>query len=357
MSNRDQMMISPHRDVPENQFYRYLGNSHGDPQLQLKQLFSWCAIRSFEKLRHDLKGQEKFSGGLPSNFIETKNITLSIIQNFVDDLRRDQLDIDWNAEDRSDIGKYKEKLGTVNSLEHDEAEDTILKNLFKDDDEDEDEQDDDEEGDQIERGREDDESTEYNSDAKSESFYYTGIGIKRIPKIKNKRSNKLDAQKTEQSQHHNELKKKDIPLLPNSKNIKNEQNLLILTEKVEKLTNELNDWITVLDNKDLEEHIRGKINTKDIQLEREPIQRELESNSSLVHMLSIDDIEKDLVSRMNKLQVHTHLIKAHSNILSKTTTNKIKLLTNEFRNREKPKGDGIDSKQLLRGLSETLTKL
>ncbi|SMN21160.1 similar to Saccharomyces cerevisiae YIR010W DSN1 Essential component of the MIND kinetochore complex (Mtw1p Including Nnf1p-Nsl1p-Dsn1p) [Maudiozyma saulgeensis] len=353
MSNREQMMISPHRDVPESQFYRYLGNVQGDSQSQLKQLYSWCAIRSFEKMRHDLKGQEKFSEGLPSNFIENKNITLSIIKNFVDDLRRGQLDIDWNAEDRSNIGRYKEEPLILHNNEPEDAEDTILKNLFKDDDYDEEG----EETQENDNDREFNDDTEENSDSKSESFYYTGINIKRIPKSKNKRSDKLNTQRTEQSRYHNELKKKDIPLLPNSKNIKNEQNLLILTEKIEKLKNELHDWITVLDNNDLEKDIQEKINPIDIQVEREPIQKELEIDSSLHHLLSTEDLEKDLISRMNKLQVHTHLIKSHSKTLSKTTTKKIKLLTNEFKKREKSKENTINSKQLLRGLSDTLIKL
>ena len=355
MSNRDQTMISPHRDVPENQFYRYLGHTPGDPDLQLRQLYSWCAIRSFERLRRDLKSQEKFSDALPPNFIENKNITLSIIQNFVDDLRRGQIDIDWNAEDRSDIERYKEKPRENFSNEPDEPEDTILKNLFRDDDDEDDEN--------IDVSNEEQEDRDHNdetedNDTRSESFYYTGINVKKVPKRNDKRTNKNDIDTESQPQRKTNItRKKELPLLPNSKNIKNEQNLMILTGKVENLKKELQDWIDILDNQNIQEDIRNDLKLLHTDVDTESVGRELEEKTSVPHLLSTADLEKDLVDRMNKLQVHTHLIKSHSDLLRDITSKRIKQLSNEFKKREKPKGEIVDSKLLLRGLSESLTKL
>ncbi|KAG0667450.1 hypothetical protein C6P45_005503 [Maudiozyma exigua] len=356
MSNRDQTMISPHRDVPENQFYRYLGHMPGDTDLQLRQLYSWCAIRSFERMRHDFKSQEKFSDALPQNFIENKNITLSIIQNFVDDLRRGHIDIDWNAEDRTDIERYKEKPRDPLSNEQEESEDTILKNLFREDD-DEQDGDDDHSNEVQQENRKYDNEVESN-DTRSESFYYTGINVKKIPKRNDKRTNKDDIEMVSQSQRKtNVIRKKEIPLLPNSKNIKNEQNLMILTEKVENLKKELQNWIDILDNHNIQEDIRNDLKSLQTDVDTESVERELEEKSTLSHLLSTEDLEKDLVKRMNKLQVHTHLIKSHSDLLKTSTSDRIKQLSNEFKRRENPRGKTVDSKRLLRGLSESLTKL
>lgn len=354
ISNRDQTMISPHRDVPENQFYRYLGHIPGDPDLQLRQLYSWCAIRSFERMRHDLKSQEKFSDALPHNFIENKNIALSIIQNFVDNLRRGQIDVDWNAEDRSDIERYKEKPRDNSFNELDEPEDTILKNLFRDNDEE------DENTDISNEEHEDmrhNDGTESN-DTRSESFYYTGINVKKVPRTNDKRINQNDVEIVSQPQRKaNTMRKKELPLLPNSKNIKNEQNLMILTEKVDSLKKELKDWIDILDNHNIQEDMRNDLKSLHTDVDTEAIERELEEKTSVPHFLSTEDLEKDLVNRMNKLQLHTHLIKSHSDLLRDTTSNRVKQLLNEFRRREKPKGETVDSKLLLRELSESLTKL
>lgn len=325
MSNRDQTVISPHNDVPEDQFYRHLGNTSFAPNLQLKQLFTWCTIRGLEKMRHDSKDQEKFDDGLSESFVETKWIALSIIGEFVDDLRRGHIDIDWEAEDLSEISK--KEIG--NDDKQEEAEDTVLRNLFADDD--------------------DSESSENNT-SKDLTYYYTGLGVKKITKKKSWTSKTEATLQTDKDIENNE--KKEKPLLPNSKNVKNEQNLMILVEKVDKLKKEIEDWIEVLDNQKPEVEWESMSNLQKDDVDK--IKEDIEQKSSTDDLLSIKDLEQDLVDRMNRLAVHSHLIKSHSEILSKTTSKNVRILSKEFMYRESVQKKTTEPKLLLRGLSQTL---
>lgn len=116
---------------------------------------------------------------------EVKKFSVGIVKDFVSDLRRGFVDIDWDAEEASPV--EQEQDGEVDAV----AEDTELRQLFADDD--------DETG--LQRGR-------------------------RKWKRKLKEGQKL---------------------LPNSKNVENERNLALLQEKVDKIKNEINDWAATLD--------------------------------------------------------------------------------------------------------------
>ena len=333
MSNRDQSVISPHRDIPENQFYRYLAPQEST-ESQLMQLYSWCAMRSYAKLRHELKSQEKFSEALPADFVQTKNTALSIIKDFVDDLRRGRLNIDWNAEDEEDVRQYRDSAANDDNGE--EVEDTVLKNLFRDDDEDE-----------GADAHGDTENTE-TSDTRSESYYYTGFDVKKIPGFKHS-TRKGRGVRSVNPEVKAKLEK--MPLLPNSKNIKNEQNLALLQEKVAKLKRELNDWVEVLDNPNLADEWT-ELSDAQTQLKQGPVPSAEEPHD----LPTIPDLEQDLAERMSNLRVHAHLISSHSKTLAATTARKQELLSREMRLREERTSTAVDPKQLLRGLSSALAR-
>lgn len=335
MSNRDQTIISPHKDIPENQFYRYLAPQESS-EMQLAQLYSWCAMRSYNKMRHELRSQEKFNDALPEDFVDTKNVALSIIKDFVDDLRSGRLDIDWNAEDEEDVRQYRDE---IRQNQTEEVEDTVLKNLFKDDEED---VDDDGHGENTET-----------SDTRSESYYYTGFDVKRIPGFKHKSNKKKGIQSINP---HVKAKLEKMPLLPNSKNIKNEQNLVLLQEKVAKLKRELADWVGVLDNQNLKDEWTELTQAQNRLSEESASKKEGVPADDMAGLLTVSDLEKDLAERMSNLRVHAHLISTHSDMLAKTTTWKQDVLSREVSLREERASQEVNSKQLLRGLSDALAK-
>ena len=287
-------------------------------------------------MRHELRSQEKFNDALPEDFVDTKNVALSIIKDFVDDLRSGRLDIDWNAEDEEDVRQYRDE---IRQNQTEEVEDTVLKNLFKDDEED---VDDDGHGENTET-----------SDTRSESYYYTGFDVKRIPGFKHKSNKKKGIQSINP---HVKAKLEKMPLLPNSKNIKNEQNLVLLQEKVAKLKRELADWVGVLDNQNLKDEWTELTQAQNRLSEESASKKEGVPADDMAGLLTVSDLEKDLAERMSNLRVHAHLISTHSDMLAKTTTWKQDVLSREVSLREERASQEVNSKQLLRGLSDALAK-
>ncbi|CUS23579.1 LAQU0S10e03620g1_1 [Lachancea quebecensis] len=120
-------IISPHKDVPERDFYRHIANTSFGQDLQIRQLFSWCLIRclrKWESNEHQLNKEEARPNG--ETYADPKKIALTIIKEFVEDLRRGKTDINWDAEDYTDSS-------TEDNTQFQE-EDTELRELFDEDD-------------------------------------------------------------------------------------------------------------------------------------------------------------------------------------------------------------------------------
>ncbi|KAH3901013.1 uncharacterized protein SCODWIG_02931 [Saccharomycodes ludwigii] len=167
-ANRKGVLVSPHKDIPDSDFYRHADNSFGK-DLQLKQIFNWCLIRELdnlkeveqkrllsnkkdgsigqrgeeeeeeeeeedndddekrtkeeeekEKEKEKGKGKEDDTGeDIINSDIDPRQIALNIFRDFVNDLRNDKVDVDW-CNDRgntsaSDYGHANADLGVDNN--------------------------------------------------------------------------------------------------------------------------------------------------------------------------------------------------------------------------------------------------
>ncbi|AQZ13267.1 DSN1 (YIR010W) [Zygosaccharomyces parabailii] len=115
--DEEPVVRSPHRDVPEEDFYRHIGDTSFGKGLQIRQLFNWCIIRALRK-KETQQEEEKDRSPSPDG-LDPDKITLTIIKEFVNDLRRGKINIDWEAEE---IDEYEN-----------DGEDTELRDLFAED--------------------------------------------------------------------------------------------------------------------------------------------------------------------------------------------------------------------------------
>ncbi|CDO93954.1 unnamed protein product [Kluyveromyces dobzhanskii CBS 2104] len=107
-------IISPHKDVHESEFYRYMNNSFAQ-DLKIKQLMNWCLIRTLRKL--EIRNSK--------NNTESKKISLTILKDFVRDIRKGGHKIDWESEgpeaeptvgDQSEISNLFKEGNTENNI-------------------------------------------------------------------------------------------------------------------------------------------------------------------------------------------------------------------------------------------------
>ncbi|AMD20677.1 HDL067Cp [Eremothecium sinecaudum] len=169
-------VISPHKDVPESDFYRHIANTSFGRGLQIRQLFIWCLIRCLRKL--ETQDEHITANENNSTYINPRRIRMVILREFVQDLRKGKIDVDWDCNNIVEEEQYR-----------DDTEDTVLRELFDDDNEDKE------------------------------------PGARRTAKRKLK-----------------------LVKIPNEKNIQNLENVRILEEKISKLKSEIQRWSTVLDD-------------------------------------------------------------------------------------------------------------
>lgn len=283
-------IISPHKDVPEEDFYRHIGNTSFGKGLQIRQLFNWCIIRSLrnlenedsEKQHPEIKRKLKNNGG---EYVDPRRIALVIMKEFVNDIRKGTVDIDWEAEEES---IYEDEAA-------ENGEDTELRELFDDD---------------------DDEISE---------------DMKNLPrKSKRNRSRTADDKR---------------PKIPNSKNVENEKNLESLEGKVDAIKEEIKGWAEVLDSQTPETEWRH-LSEEMITSEHEP---EIAQAS-----ISIHDIRQDLVTRMDQLHIHAHMLSSNAQALSELSTQKIDKLSHHFVSTVNCNLRQVNAKNLLKGLSKSL---
>lgn len=117
--DNDRTIISPHKDVPETDFYRHIANNSFGHDLQVRQLFNWCLVRSLKNLEQDTD-REGISD-VKNTDLNHKIIAFDILREFVQELRKGKVDLDWDSREISDQEQ--------SIME----EDTELQDLFDDD--------------------------------------------------------------------------------------------------------------------------------------------------------------------------------------------------------------------------------
>ncbi|CAR28166.1 hypothetical protein ZYGR_0N06570 [Zygosaccharomyces rouxii] len=254
---------SPSKDLPEEDFYRHIGDTSFGKSLQIRQLFNWCIIRS-------LRNKES-QPSAPTDGLDANRIALTIVKEFVNDLRNGKISIDWEAE---------ESDGSGDIHNDNDDEDTELKELFAED------------------------------------------GNLRLPKKESKN---------------------DRSTMPNVKNIENQKNLADLESKIESIRREIQDWAHVLDSQ--------KIESEWSQIRRVTIPQEQQKEEPLQDDSSTYE---DLVQRIDKLKLHTHLLESHADALSEVSNKKIDILSKDFVKVNHSRQ--INAKGLLKGLSNSLVE-
>ncbi|CCK71694.1 MIND complex subunit DSN1 KNAG_0H02790 [Huiozyma naganishii CBS 8797] len=303
-SQREDSIILPHDDVPVEQFYRHL--AYASVEDRLKQLFTWCAKRSYDKI-----SQQSDRTRAGAAYLDAKKITSEIIGEFVTDLQKGADDIAWEVPERE--VPQNEIPGST-----EDKEDTEIQELF------------------------DDDPTDQPGD---NDTTYTFDGFRERKFLKKR---KVERQKIRPRRRNLEIK----TLLLNPKNVENEKNLKVLVEKVDKLQAELEEWKILLDEqepaKEWEEFsIRSENERK--RCEEEGVQVEVDTSI-------LDDLKRDVENCLDRLSVHAHLFDSHSKMLLSTTVKKLNILKDELKRRqffyEKP----INSQLLLSELSKALIK-
>ena len=283
-------IISPHKDVHESEFYRYMNNSFAQ-DLKMKQLMNWCLIRTLRKT--ELKNAQL------ENKSESKKIALTILKDFVRDIRKGNHDIDWESE-----GPEQEP-DTERVLE-DEAE---ISNLFKDD------------NNVVV-------SPDFNSSPtkkRTEVELDTDEEVKTKPKTKGK----------------GEVSVK-FARIPNEKNIQNKESVKILEKKIQTIQEEVEQWSRDLSKVKLPHYKLPEPQTAVVKL---PDNLQLTATSK-------EAVHLDFQKRIDGLQETTRLLSATSKLLEQTASMKLKKLNNCMVS--KTSTDKTSTKTLLRGLSRSL---
>lgn len=267
-------IVSPHRDVSEKDFYRHIGDTSFGKGLQMRQLFNWCTIRALRRLEE--KETNQTSRRENGEYVDPKKIALVIMKEFVNDLRRGSIDIDWEAEEAAANSGDDNEVG----------EDTELRELFDDDD-----------------------------------------GEKKIRRKK--------------MRFNIEGRKK----VPNSKNVENEKNLKILESRVKNLKDEIESWAQVL----------GK---QKPEAEWEVIDKQfsLPNQDMAIDEVATKNVSQDLTRRLDRLQVHSHLLDSSSKAFSVLLKARRDKLTQSFAATVRDNTQQIDSKSILKSLSKSLTE-
>ena len=343
-------------------------------------------------------------------FVESRRIALGIIRSFVSDLRKDLLNIDWDGELELEVGSagsggkdvgivtetgtrqdtdlgredkavHSDERGQGSEIELD-ADKPDLEELFENE----------EDGNQNQNQNNGNNDTNLDDNGldhqdvrddndTDNTYYYNGLNIKSVQKTKEKRK----IEQVQQNEHNDNLsskynhvreqesislgnkKRKDetvtkkvtgsnklnSKLLPNSKNVKNEQNLIILQDKVNTLKEELDSWVRILGarNPDTE---WGRI--EELHSNRHGYEQEVARDIKRIEVPSTEELSSDLSERLGSLRVHTHLLKSNVDALTLLTKAKTDMLAKELVFPENGVETPSKRKQLLRGLSALLAK-
>ncbi|SCV01081.1 LANO_0F10044g1_1 [Lachancea nothofagi CBS 11611] len=257
-------IISPHKDVPEHDFYRHIANTSFGQDLQIRQLFSWCLIRclrKWENTDHSPTSNEDKGNG--KAYVDPKRISLVIIKEFVEELRKGKLDVSWDVEESED--------SAIEDNTRYQEEDTELRELFEDDDDDDS---------QVAR------------------------------KSRKRRSSR-----------------KHLIKLPNEKNVQNAKNLHVLQKQIDALEDEIKRWIHELDEpeKTSEWQVFGK-ELANIKETLGP-NGSLYSSQDLEYD-PVPELEEKIRSRMDNLYAISHFLHSNAEVLSHSAQLRLQSLSN-----------------------------
>lgn len=322
VSNRENSIILPHSDIPTDEYYRHLTDSNVSNKL--KQLFTWCAVKTY----HDLNEKESAiinnktshtkndKNGTISTYLNTKRMTLSIVNDFISDLQHGAIPIDWNVPSDPHYRSTSQEAVDLETQETSPdtmpAEDPILEELFDDD---------------------DDGSEIIKNDPDNITYYNDGLHKKRFKKPQIKNSGKGTVER-----HSKPITKTLDKLLPNPKNAENEKNLKLLNERIDRLKDEIDEWKEVIDNSHPDEEWNqlmelSKTTKPETNLEIKLV-NEIDNLNS-----EFGELKAGLSERVNKLQAHSHLYKSHTESLIESTSHRIDVLTTEFKHEQKLKAN------------------
>ncbi|CCD23204.1 MIND complex subunit DSN1 NDAI_0B01700 [Naumovozyma dairenensis CBS 421] len=371
LSQDNNNIISPHKDIPQDEFYKHIANISFGKNLQLKQLFNWCMIRSLEILQSKSKSISKSrarqNNTTANNNNNTDMITLNIIKNFVTDLRRGIIDIDWEPEpveneddneqenaddDEEEEENEDEKEDLTNGFES--YEDTELRQLFPDD--------------TTTIRRKQEEAIMNKNRKQNQSNKKTMKKKTKNKVIRSAVTNDVDDDCYNNNNYNNNKKKKK--LLPNSKNVQNLNNLNILNEKINKIKSEIDQWATSLDAVDPEfgwKYIKSIVNDNidvDVENNRKEDELSIKTKSTQVEPAEMmSSLYEDLMTKLDALHMNSHYVNSHSTALDKISSQKLLKLSDHINesNMHKryednnAKNGRVDmNKLLLRGLSESI---
>ncbi|CAI4406157.1 BFH_collapsed_G0027580.mRNA.1.CDS.1 [Saccharomyces cerevisiae] len=317
-ANGGSTIISPHKDIPEEDFYTVVGNASFGKNLQIRQLFNWCLMRSLHKLELKAKNQEEEgelehlakkskleSTKAETDYVDPKRLAMVIIKEFVDDLKKDHIAIDWEDEEKYEDEDEEKILDNTENYD-----DTELRQLFQENDDDDD----------------DDDEVDYSEIQRSRRKF---------------------------SERRKALPKEPKKLLPNSKNVENTKNLSILTSKVNAIKNEVKEWAVTLDTSrpDLEWQELTSFSSQPL----EPLSDTEEPD------LAIADVETKLETKVDELRYQSHILNSHSLALNEITNSKVNKLNIETMRKISSETDDdhsqvINPQQLLKGLSLSFSK-
>ncbi|QLL32255.1 hypothetical protein HG536_0C04240 [Torulaspora globosa] len=281
-------IVSPHKSVPERDFHRHIGNTSFGKELQLRQLFNWCIIRALRKLEEKESSSQRTSGNAGDRYVDPSKIALSILKEFVSDLRKGAIEVDWEAEEEASGDDEPAAAG----------EDTELRELFEEE--------------------EDVESSEGHNER------HTKRRLR--PKVRRSEDSKI----------------------PNSKNVQNEKNLEALESRIKDIKEEVQSWAQVLSAQWPEAEWKA-IDTEVSSMSPVPPQGEATE-------LTVDKIQEDLIQRLDRLQIHSHLLGSSSQALSLLIKDRQDKLSQDFTSTIKHNGPEIDPKALLKGLSKSIAQ-
>ena len=329
VSNRENSIIMPHSDIPTKEYYRHLTDTNVSNKL--KQLFTWCAIKTYQDfkqkdsnfMKRQFHNVSKDSNSVESTYLDTKRMTLNIINDFINDLQHGSLDIDWNApsDPNYTVNKQQREIPLKSNSKIDDTnlelnEDPVLEELFDDD---------------------DNISEMSKNDPDNVTYYYDGLNLKKFKKKKSKKlANELKSMKKDSNiQSRNKPLQK---LLPNPKNAENEINLELLNTRIDKLKEEIDEWKKVID----EHHPDSEWQSITRFSEQGNVTNNVKEN---IEFKLVGDIEKlnnnvsnvglELSERVNKLQAHSHLYKSYTESLTQSIAYRIDVFVTEFKHNQK----------------------
>ncbi|KAL3233600.1 Kinetochore-associated protein DSN1 [Nakaseomyces bracarensis] len=313
--DRKNTIVSPHKEVPEEEFYKHVGDVSFGKGLQVRQLFNWCSDRTYTRiLESDRKRASNVKTGYDDNvYGDPKKITMDIIKCFVQDLKKGTVEIDWEAEEEEVIEE-----GLV--------DDSELRALF------EDYEDDDTRGANVKR------TLGYHDE---EDFDVTLAIQPTRPELENRK-------KLHRSRGNNLRKRKIIApqfRLPNSKNVENEKNLQMLKEKISRLEKEIDDWASTLDSYDAHEDWDRIRNVK-----TDPVPKDVSTG------IEIEKVGTSLHERIYCLSSNAHLLDSTSRALLESLKLKIDKLSRVCYINDAIEKKSLDTRQLLQGLASTLNE-